>query len=86
MQQTVRKGIALWRMLPYEENGMHNRSVIRELEASLKKVRTTLLPRERQAYTDAVNCLMSKPSRIATTDPSIAPGAKSRLAGPLLDS
>ncbi|PMD35222.1 Di-copper centre-containing protein, partial [Hyaloscypha variabilis F] len=41
--------------------------------------RTTLLPKERQAYTDAVNCLMSKPSRIFTTDPSIAPGARSRF-------
>jgi hypothetical protein len=51
---------------------------IEDLDASLNEARTTLLPRERQAYTDAVNCLMSKPSRIATTDPSIAPGAKSR--------
>jgi hypothetical protein len=38
--------------------------------------RTTLLPFERKAYTNAVLCLMSKPSRLAAIDPNIAPGAK----------
>ena len=41
------------------------------------KIRTTLLPYERKAYTDAVLCLMKKPSRLAKIDPTIAPGAKS---------
>jgi hypothetical protein len=39
-------------------------------------------PWERKAYTDAVNYLMSKPSRILTTEPSVAPGAKTRYALP----
>ncbi|KAH8684847.1 hypothetical protein BGZ60DRAFT_366208 [Tricladium varicosporioides] len=37
-----------------------------------------MLPRERRAYTNAVLCLMGKPSRLAALDPSLAPGAKSR--------
>ena len=40
--------------------------------------RTTLLPAERRAYTDAVLCLMKKPSRLAEIDPTLAPGAKTR--------
>lgn len=35
-----------------------------------------MLPIERKAYTDAVLCLMTKPSRLARIDPAIAPGAK----------
>lgn len=40
--------------------------------------RTTLPASERKAYTDAVLCLMSKPSRLAALDPNLAPGAKTR--------
>lgn len=39
-------------------------------------IRSTLLPVERKDYTDAVLCLMGKPSRLAQLDPAIAPGAK----------
>jgi tyrosinase len=33
-------------------------------------------PAQRKAYTDAVLCLQSKPSRIAALNASLAPGAK----------
>jgi hypothetical protein len=52
------------------------------IDERLTWFRTTMWPWERKAYTDAVNCLMSKPSRILTTDPSLAPGAKTRYALP----
>jgi hypothetical protein len=72
------QGIAHWRMLQLEENDIRNGFAIRELDTPLNEARATLLPRERQAYIDAVNCLMSKPSRVAATDTSIAPGATIR--------
>ncbi|KAH8800096.1 hypothetical protein F5882DRAFT_506715, partial [Hyaloscypha sp. PMI_1271] len=62
------------------ENDIRNGFAIRELNTPLNEARTTLLPRERQAYIDAVNCLMSKPSRVAATDTSIAPGATIRFS------
>ena len=39
-------------------------------------IRSTLLPLERKAYSDAVLCLQSKPSRLAAINATIAPGAK----------
>ncbi|KAH8601176.1 tyrosinase [Bisporella sp. PMI_857] len=46
--------------------------------AAVRREWTTLLPVERKTYTDAVLCLQKKPSRFLTTDPTLAPGAKSR--------
>ena len=43
-----------------------------------REIRTTMLPFERKAYSDAVLCLTKKPSRLAAIDPSLAPGSKSR--------
>ncbi|RDW75127.1 hypothetical protein BP6252_06269 [Coleophoma cylindrospora] len=43
--------------------------------ATVRKEWTSLKPQERKAYTDAVLCLQSKPSRL---DPAVVPGAKNR--------
>lgn len=65
----------LWKLASYKATG-HAQANCTLANAAVRREWTSLLPLERQAYTDAVLCLMKKPSRLAQLDPTLAPGAK----------
>ncbi|KAL3422023.1 FAD binding domain containing protein [Phlyctema vagabunda] len=63
----------LWRLAQDQSTNASGGCTV--AKAAVRREWTTLLPKERKAYTDAVRCLQNKP---ALSDPVAVPGAKSR--------
>ncbi|KAF7182921.1 hypothetical protein CNMCM7691_002665 [Aspergillus felis] len=77
-QWDVLAGKALINQVLYHFSNPDASRTCTPLTATVRREWGSLSKWERKEYTDAVNCLASKPSKLAQSDPAFAPGARSR--------